>query len=62
MKERYGMPDEAQAFADRVEAISFSKHIIEENELMQVGKMIRIIQKIVWEKEKMGDKIKLCKR
>ena len=62
MKERYGMPDEAQAFADRVEAISFSKHIIEENELMQVGKMIRIIQKLVWEKAKMGDKIKLCKR
>ena len=62
MKERYGMPDEAQAFADRVEAISFSKQIIEENELMQVGQMIHIIQKIVWEKAKMGDKIKLCKR
>ena len=62
MKERYGMPDEAQAFADRVEAISFSKQIIEENELMQVGQMIHIIQKLVWEKAKMGDKIKLCKR
>lgn len=62
MKTLYGVPDEMELFSDQMEAVSFSKNAFTSDELMQISRIIRLIQKNVWKKATLGDKVRLCKR